>query len=465
MRDVRSLMFLVSSMLLLPAHSAHSTEIKISNIKSTCNLERVSILLPFPLEPELPSASLVFRGVEDMRQLEKLIATKQWDAALEEFRNASEGVKLDMLRPLMVALVKANEVQRASRFLIQQFPARSEIRVKGIGTIAAELTARNQFQSAIELLKTIPQTSEYFADATIPVIEILAKTNQMQAIAQVMALFPDDEARSSFLYRVTRRIGFLPEQVKQVAGITEDAGLRPTLIARMANFWLNQDGEAILNGWKIANEIEDCSVRLNFFVDAFDRLKTANLNLSDAQKARSLNQLEALLNARDAASSYKRLDQRVALARLNIEHGRKAQGIQLLQQVTELLKQEQSYYSRAATLVEVAKQYTLLGNKTVAVQLLDAAVIAADASAKPQNKIVDGLSLPMILPPKEMRDDLLRQIAKAYRSLNQSQKASAIEKRIPKRPLYVLPRIAPAPSLSIPSAPIQPIPIAPIPRR
>ncbi|MCU0550602.1 MAG: hypothetical protein MUC48_14730 [Leptolyngbya sp. Prado105] len=444
-------MVLVSSILLIPAYSAHSAEIELPKIESTCKTERISALLVPPIAPELALPNLGLPRVEDFRQLESLIAAKQWEAAFTEFQNSSEWVQSDMLRPLLIALVQANEVQRASRFLIQQFPAQSEMRAKGVGAIAAELTKRNQFQSAIESLKTIPQNSEYLSDAVIPVVEILATTNQIAAIAQLMPLFSNDDARLSFWYSATRKVAFQPEQAKQFAAMIEDAELRSHLIARMANFWLRKEGEAVLNGWKIANAIEDCSPRLSFFLDAFDRLKTTNLNPS----ARSLNELEALLNARDAASSYRRLDQRVSVARLNIEQGRKAQGARLLKQVTDLLKQEESYYSRGLTLLDVAKQYQQLGDKKIAIQILDAAVISADASAKPQSKVVNGISMPMLLPPTEMRDELLREIAKQYRSLNQPQKASAIEKRIPKRLRLSPPEIYQIPA-PIPSIRIQP---------
>lgn len=454
MRYARSLMILVSSMLLIPAYSAHSAEIELPKIGSTCRPNR-SLSLPIPAPPSELFLVPSLRGgaIYDRKTLETLIAARQWDQALVEFQDLPEWGQSEMLRPLLIALVKANEVQRASQFLVQQYPARSKMRAEGMGTIAAELTKRDRFESAIEVLKTVPQDSEYQQNAVIPVIEILTARNQIGKIADLIPLFPNEDARSSFWYATARRIAFQPEQAKQLAGLIENSDLRSSVIERMANFWLRRDGNAALNGWKIATEIEDCASRLTFFLNAFDRLKQSGLKPSNV--ARSLDELEALLNARDASSSYKRLDQRLTLARLNLEQGRKAQAEKLITQVTQAMKAEFPS-SRATLLVELAKQYRQLGKTTIALQMLDSAVITANEAMKPQTTRVNGMTVPMLIPPIEWKEELLRDIAKQYRSLNQPQKASAIERTIPKQPRYALPEIKPIPSVPLP-APTRPI--------
>lgn len=135
----------------------------------------------------------------------------------------------------------------------------------------------------------------------------------------------------------------------------------------------------------------------------------------------ALDQLTTLVSTiSDSRSSYPYNPSHffISLAQLNTQHGRKAQAIKLLEQVTQELKQSNSPTVRSRTLIQLASQYQLIGNSSRAIQMLDAAVNETHVAYKEQVS-PSYRGLPSIIPPAEVRNSQLEQIAKLYRSLNQ----------------------------------------------
>jgi len=435
------------------ARSAHAAETKLPPIETRCqlNLETSSLISI----DQSSRASLLYTEVESLEerrqlnQIQKRIAAKEWEQAWRELQRASDWTQEQAIRPLLVAMFQANQGQRASQLLTQQFPANSYIRAKGVGMIAAELTQRDQFSSAIELLKTLKNKNTYPTVVALPVVKVLASTNQVGKILEVVALFPDPEMRRIVWSNIARSILFQPDQAKQVAALIENPEWRQEAVVRMSNYWFSEPN-GFLNGWAISNDIEDCEKRASHLLRVV-RLGTQNLqdlnqlegvpgtNLSETQELQALDQLEAFLNAIAKTSNRQSpqnamVDTRLKLAELSIQNGRNVQGKRLLQQLMTTLEQDRRL-SSGWTLLQIAKQYQQLGDRSRAVQILDSAVLVADAEYK------SSLQLPLWTPQSavQLRDDTLGEIARTYRSLNQPQKATAIEKTLSTRSRPTIP--------------------------
>lgn len=439
----QSWLFVLTAIWFVPSsiRPAYSAEIQLPMVRTSCTTDSHRLLAPMPLR--LPPTAVYVRSeqVAQARKLKTLIAARQWEQALQEFQKGSSWVQDETARSLFVGLVRANETARASRFVIEQFPPQSRQRARGIGAIAAELTGRNQLNDAIALLKKLPQTSEYLSDAVIPVVDTLAATHQIQTIPQVMTLFPVTE-KWTIWTDVANAVLFEPAQAKAVAGMIEGEYLRSLTLKNMATKWLSENRREVVKAWTIANDIEDCSIRIEVLVNAFEQLNASNLNVSNSQKAKALDQIEALIAVlRDPNLNYQSdlINYQVSLAGLNIRSGRKAHGLKLLNNVQQGLKQFDSDTYRAETLIKLATQYQSIGDNRTAIQMLDNAAIAVRDAYNPKPRTSGQFILPPLVPTPYWREEKLYKIAERYRSLNQIRKAEAIERTLPQRAKITLP--------------------------
>lgn len=407
--------------------SAYSAEVQPPKIQTSCKpVSRSSTLPVLPLQ--FPSA---YRStpeqVAQAKKIQLLIQAKRWDPALQEFQKGSTWVQDETIRPLLTALVQANETVRASRFVLEQFSPQSRNRAKGIGAIASELTKRNQFSAAIALLKNLPKGSNYLSDAIIPIVGALTATNQINRIPEVMSPFPVENEKWSVWTGVAREVSFEPAQARAVAGMVKDGYLRSMMRSNMAERWVKNRN--LLNAWTIANEIEDCGYRADTFLSILQELKTSDLKLSDTQTAQALDQLEALIAAfPDPENTFPNpTNLQLSLSKLNIQNGRKPQGIKLLERVAQDLKPSDSDLFRTVTLIEIASQYQSIGNRVIAVQMLDSAVTAIRAAY--QSETTEPGQLPY-KPSDSWGEEQLTKIAQMYRSLNQIRKAEEIEQTL-----------------------------------
>ncbi|NJR50433.1 MAG: hypothetical protein HC780_13570 [Leptolyngbyaceae cyanobacterium CSU_1_3] len=431
----------MTAVLVLPSsiRPVHSAEIDLPKIQASCNPGLQALLPPMPFLKLSPTAYLVApEHIAQIRKIMALIDAKQWDQALLEFQQGSTWVQDRTMQPLLTGMTQSNQTTRATQFVIARFPSQSQKRAQGIGAIAVELTYRNQFPDAIALVKSLPQNSDYLSKAIVPMVGALTSTNQTEKISAVMALFPDSNQQRSLWLDISNEVPVEPAQAKEIAGmIQQNFYLRSQVLTNMAGYWLLGTHRNLLKAWNIANEIEDCTMRTETFLEVVKGLKESGLNVSTEQAGQAMDQLETLITTIDAYrgnSSYFRL----SLASLNIQHGRKAQGIKLLERVTQDLKQSDSAPFRAATLITLATQYQSIGDKLIAIRMLDAAVTETHAAYK-QDTTPSLNRLPTLVPPAASRDTTLERIAKMYRSLQQPQKAVAIERTLPKRPRFTIP--------------------------
>jgi hypothetical protein len=402
------------------------------------------VLLPLMPFLKLPTAYLVNpEHIAQTRKIMALIDAKQWDQALLEFQQGSTWVQDQTMQLLLTGLIRSNQTARASRFVIDQFPPQSQKRAQGMGMIARELTYRNQFPDAIALVSSLPQNSDYLSTAVVPLVGALTATNQTGKISEVMALFPKPDQQWSLWIDISTEVPVEPAQAKEIAAtIQQNSYLRSQVLTNMATYWVPTSRRGLLKAWNIANQIEDCTMRTETFLEVVRGLKEASdLNVSKAQTGQAMDRLETLITTIDDPRLKYRGNPshfRLLLASLNIQHGRKAEGIKLLEQVTQDLKQSDSAAFRAATLIKLATQYQSIENKLVAVRMLDAAVTETHAAYK-QDTTPSPHRLPPLRSPAAWRDSTLEQIAERYRSLQQPQKAAAIERTLPKRPRFTIP--------------------------
>lgn len=438
----QSWLFILTAIWFVPIRPAHSAETQLPRIRTNCTTNSQRLLAPIPLRLPPTVAIPQPEQVAQSRKIRALIEAKQWKQALQEFQKGSSWVQNETMRSLFAGLVQANETARASRFVIEQFPPQSKQRAQGLGVIAAELTNRNQLKDAIALLKNLPPSSEYLSDAVIPVVEALTATNQIQKIPQVMTLFPVTKEKWTVWTDVANAVLFEPAQAKEVAGIMEGEYLRSLTLKNIATKWLSENRRDGVKAWTIANEIEDCSIRIEVFLNAFEQLNASNLNVSNTQKAQALDQMEALIAVlRDPNLNYQSdlISHQISLAGLNIRSGRKAEGLKLLERVQQGLKQFDSDIYRAETLIKLATQYQSIGDNRTAIQLLDTAVIAVRDAYNPKPRSNDQFSLPPLVPSPFWREEKLEKIAERYRSLNQIRKAEAIGRTLPQRAKITFP--------------------------
>jgi len=397
-------------------------------------------ILPIRLPP---SAYQVGREqVAQSKRIQALIETKQWDQALQEFQQGSEWVQDQTIRPLFVALVQSNQTTYAVQFVIEKFPPQSKYRAQGIGEIAAELTTRNQFPDAIALLKQVPQNSDYLSDAIVPIVGALTAMNQIKNIPQVMSLFPVSNEQWTVWTTIGKQVPFEPAQAKEVAGMIEGEYLRSLTLKNMTNYWLPASRRNVLKAWNIANEIEDCSTRVEVLLETFAAMKASSITVSSTQQAQALDQLEILITKlQNPNLNYQSdsIDFQLSLASLNIQSGRKAQGMKLIGQVQQALKQFDSPIYRAETLLKLATQHQSIGNNRIAVQMLDAAVTETHTANKPKPWLGDIRETPALVPDRSWTESMLKKIVERYRSLNQHQKADAIERTLPQQPSFMTP--------------------------
>lgn len=417
--------------------SAYSAEIEPPKIQTNCRAVSSSAIPVLPLRFPPTAYSVKPEHIAQVRKIQTLIQAKQWNQALQEFQKGSTWVQDETIRPLLSAMVQANETARASRFVLAQFSPQSQNRAKGIGTIASELIKRNQVAAAIALLNNLPKTSNYLSDAIVPIVGALTATNQLNRIPEVMALFPVENEKWSVWTDVAREVSFEPAQARAVAGMIKDAYLRSMVRSNMAERWVKNRN--VLNAWTIANDIEDCGYRADTVLSVLQELKTSDLKLSNPQIAQALDQLEALIaaipNPENAFPNP--INLRLSLSKLNIQNGRKPQATKLLQRIAQDLKPSDSNTFRAVTLIEIASQYQAIGNGGVAVQMLDSAVTALRAAYQPRTPTPG--HLPWIKPSDSWGKEQLTKIAKMYRSLNEIQKAEAIERSLPQRAKITIP--------------------------
>lgn len=441
---------------------AYAAEVELPKIATSCKLVSSAALPVLPLRFPPSAVRVMPEQVAQVKKIQGLIQSKRWEPALQEFQQGSAWVQDETLRSLLAAMVQAKEGMSATQFVLEQFSPLSQNRAEGIGTIAAELIRQNQLAAAIDRLKHLPQQSNYLSDAIIPMVEALTAMNQIDQIAGVMALFPIANEKWSVWTDVAREVAFEPAQARVVAGMVKDAYLRSMVRSHMANRWVkNRNGR---NAWAIANDIEDCGQRADTFLAILQALKTADLPLSNRQTAQALEQLEALIAAiPNPENTFPNpIHLRLALSRLNIQNRRNAQGVRLLERIAQDLQPSDPATFRAVTLFEIASQYQAMSNRRVAVQMLDAAVAAIRAAYRVQPSAPG--QLPWVTPSDQWGEAQLTEVARMYRSLNQIQKAAAIEETLPQRakitipPRLVLPsyqRSAPAPrSWPTPPAPV-----------
>ncbi|KAM3102805.1 hypothetical protein ACKFKF_03565 [Phormidesmis sp. 146-12] len=389
----------------------------------------------------------------------KLIYSKQWDEALVEIQKQPRRIQLEMFPQLLSGLVWADEGDRASRLVIAQFPRQTYERAQGVGTIAKALIRRDQLPKAIAVLKTVPQDSKYLDETTTPVAIALVKTNQLEKLREVTALFPSRDAQAKIWLAIADRISFEPLLSKQIAAMIEDRKLRSQTLRKIAMKWLYASGQEALKGWVVANEIEDCVIRSKFFLEIADRITDSPSKDHSREKSETLTQIEALLNGIDESKLGDRralAQLRLSLAQFNFRAGRTTQATKLLQQVTEDQKRFQFYADRAEILLEIAQQYEKFQKVPSAVQTLDLAVVAVQTAFSKKENSVEGLPSSSTLPIVEWRDRTLSEIAMRYRSLKQPQKAAAIDRMFPKArfplPMMQLPQIFTVPAAKPPSS-------------
>jgi len=434
--------------------SAVAAEVEPPKIQTTCKAVSSSAIPVLPLRFSPTAYRVTPEQVAQAKKIWLLIQVKRWEPAFQEFRTGSTWVQGETIRPLLTAMVQANETARASQFILEQFSPQSQNRAKGIGTIAAELTKRNQFAAAIALLRNLPPKSDYLSDAISPIVGALTAMNQINRIPAVMSLFPIENERWSVWTDVAREVPFEPTQARTVAAMVQDPYLRSMVQANMAEHWVkNQNG---FNAWAIANDIEDCGHRADMFLSILQALKTEDLKLSNAQIAQALNQLEALIAAiPNPESTFPNpINLRLSLSKLNIQNGRKSQGIRLLEGANQMLQPSDSNTFRAVTLIEIASQYQTTGNGEIAVQLLDSAVAAIRGAY--QRQTLEPGQLPSVEPSDSWGEAQLTVVANMYRSLNQIRKAEAIEQTLPQRAKITIPDRSTVPS-SRRSIPVPPI--------
>jgi tetratricopeptide (TPR) repeat protein len=450
----QSWLLVLTAALFVPSsiRSAYSAEIEPPRIQTNCKAVSSSAIPVLPLRFPPTAYSVKPEHVAQVRKIQLLIQAKRWDQARQEFQNGSTWVQDETIRPLLTAMVQANETARASRFVLEQFLPQSQNRAEGIGAIASELIKRNQVSDAIALLKNLPKTSNYLSDAIIPIVGALTATNQINRILEVMVLFPVENEKWSVWTDVAREVSFEPAQARQVAGMIKDAYLRSMVRSNMAERWVKNRN--LLNAWIIANDIENCGYRAETFLSILPEPKNSDLKLSNPQTAQALDQLEALIAAiPNPENTFPNpINLRLSLSKLNIQNGRKPQATRLLQRIAKDLKPSDSNTFRAVTLIEIASQYQAMGNGEGAVQMLDSAVTAIRAAYQPQTPKPG--HLPWIAPSDRWGEGQLTKIAKMYRSLNQIQKAETIERSLPQPPKVTIPDRLSLPRMP-PSVPIQ----------
>jgi tetratricopeptide (TPR) repeat protein len=450
----QSWLFILMAALFVPSsiRSAYSAEIEPPKIQTNCKAVSSSAIPVLPLRFSPTAYSVKPEHVAQVRKIQVLIQAKRWEQALQEFQKGSTWVQDETIRPLLSAMVQTNETARASRFVLEQFLPQSQNRARGIGVIASELIKRNQVSDAIALLKNLPKTSNYLSDAIIPIVGVLTATNQINRIPEVMSLFPVENKKWSVWTDVAREVSFEPAQARQVAGMIKDAYLRSMVRSNMAERWVKNRN--VLNAWIIANDIENCGYRAETFLSILPELKNSDLKLSNTQTAQALDQLEALIAAiPNPESTFPNpINLRLVLSKLNIQNERKSQANRLLQGIAQDINPSDPATFRAITLIEIANQYQAMGNRVAVVQMLDSAVTAIRAAYQPQTPKPG--HLPWIAPPDRWGEEQLTKIAKMYRSLNQIQKAEAIERSLPQRPKFTIPDSLPLPR-NPPSVPIQ----------
>ncbi|HIK19133.1 MAG TPA: hypothetical protein IGS53_28150 [Leptolyngbyaceae cyanobacterium M33_DOE_097] len=410
-------------------HSVYSAEVEPPKIQTTCKVISSSAIPVLPLRFSPSAYRVAPEQVAQVKKIQLLIQAKRWDQALQEFQKGSTWVQDETIRPLLTAMVQANETVRAAQFVLEQFSPQSQNRAAGMGAIASELIKRDQFSAAIALLNNLPQKSDYLSDAIIPIVGALTATNQINRIPEVMSLFPIENEKWSVWTDVAREVSFEPAQARAVAGMVQDAYLRSMVRSNMAERWVKHRN--VLNAWVIANEIEDCGHRADTFLAILQELKTSDLKLSHTQAARALDQLEALIAAiPNPESTFPNpVNLRLSLSKLNIQNDRKPQGIRLLERVAQDLKPSDSASFRAITLIEIASQYQAIGNRGIAIQMLDSAVTAIRAAYQPRPS--EPGQLPWVEPSASWGTEQLTKVAKMYRSLNQIRKAEEIERTLP----------------------------------
>jgi hypothetical protein len=425
-------MILMSPFLLMTAHPAQSAEIELPAIQPTCkNISPVRLLPSTRMSP--PQISVGFPSTELSSRREEVLAllsTKQWDQAWLKLQNQPSYISDEILADVLESMFQANEVQLAANYLIRTFPPQSNLRAEGIGTIAAEWTKRNQLPEALTLLKTLPQQSNNLPSAVEPVVRVLTLSNQIEKIPQVMGLFPEQQVR--LWSEVSYDVPFEPEQTKQLASTIGDLSLRSFVLEQIASRWLSAFSpppnskirQDILKGWKIANEIDACPRRISLLSQAFDLLNRSSLKVAKAQKIKSLNELEALVRAAELGK-VDRANFQVRLAALNVQIGQKAQGVRLLEQVAESVKADKDPYFRISGRIAIASQYQKLGNASTALRLLDLAFKEVNQFAPKERLWERGINL--------------WEMARLYRLFKQPQKATAIERRLPKFPKLAKP--------------------------
>ncbi|KAM3114268.1 hypothetical protein [Phormidesmis sp. 146-33] len=467
MRFAQSLMILLTSALVAPSCPAIAAKIELPKIQTDCKTDaqaRRPIFAEYFGNSSNKSGSggrVDFEQENQKNQIKdrisKLIYAKQWDEALAEIQKQSEPIQSELFSRLSYELAESGEINRASRLVITQFPRRSRERARGIGAIAARLLKSNRKPEAIALLKTVPQDSEYLDEATTPVAIAFAIIGQLEGFREIARLFPNSDAQS----QIWLGIGELQlelEMSKRFVALIDDPKVRSRTQEKMANRWMSASGKDAVNGWILANEIEDCMIRSRFFVEVADRITRGASNDHIQEKGAILDQVEGLLNAinEDKLGDRKALAEfRLSLVQYNIRVGRKSQATKLLERMTEDQKQFQFYADRAEILLEIANQYRTLKKDSSAIRSLDLAVVAAQTVVKNREESVQKLSNGSSAIAR-WHWQTLDQIAEKYRSLKQPQKATAIDRilnkpALKKRPLPLFTIPASVPSTNSPS--------------
>lgn len=208
----------------------------------------------------------------------------------------------------------------------------------------------------------------------IPVVETLIAKNQIGKVAEVMAVFPAPETQWFLWQEIGNAIAFEPAQaVTKLIQHPSASNLRSQVFRNMAEYWLSEKRRNPLKALNIASQIEDCLIRTTMLVNAMNK---ADSTLSKAQAVQTLDQIEQLIaRLYQSKSDYQdAVNLKLSLAKLNLLQGRKEQGVKLLEQVTQDLKQTEFAAFRAEKLIEIAMRYQSIENESTAVWLLDAAV-------------------------------------------------------------------------------------------
>lgn len=233
-----------------------------------------------------------------IHEISGLIDAKKWDESLDRIQKQSQRIRLEMFPQLLRGLIRADELNRATQLVITLFSPQSYERSQGIGMIASELIMRNQLSDAIALLKTISQTPFNITEATNPVLLALIATKQPEKFQSIAKLFP--KAQTSIWLGVGG-LPIEPQVFRQLTGMIDDSKLRSYAQEKTALYWFSRDGKERINGWIIANQIDDCMIRARALLRFAERITDSLSSESMQEKSKTLDHISELLNVVDEA--------------------------------------------------------------------------------------------------------------------------------------------------------------------